>query len=409
MAKVLVIGSGAREHAIAKSFLDSDQVETVFVAPGNPGMKRDGIETVAIGELDFDALINFAKENQVDLTFVGPEVPLAAGIVDEFESAGLKAFGPNKQSAQLESDKDFAKHFMMMNGIPTAQFGSFTNESDAIKFAAKFSFPVVVKQTGLAAGKGVAIAQDQSELETAVTAAIASDGRVLIEEFIKGEEFSVMVLLGGKNHILFPVSQDHKKIFANDEGPNTGGMGAYSPVPHVDDKLVLKTIKTIIDPTIAGLEKQQLLFNGVMYIGCIMDGDTPKVIEYNLRFGDPETQVLLPQLKTDFYHVITELMNGHRPDVDFQMDSFYLGVVVSAPGYPENPKQDIPMPDLPANVYYAGVHEQDGQLLSKGGRIFTIYDHAATLKEAQQKVYAELSQINLSDFYFRPDIGYRDL
>lgn len=409
MAKVLVIGSGAREHALAQTFLKSPQVTDVFCAPGNPGMVRDNIQTIDIEELDFDGLVEFAKDKLIDLTFVGPEVPLAKGVVDAFEAAGLTVFGPNKDAARLESDKDFAKHFMLLNGIPTAQFGSFTDSATALKFATKLGFPVVVKQIGLAAGKGVAIVNNQTDLEAAVNDAISKDGRVLLEEFIEGEEFSMMVLLGKNDRVIFPVSQDHKKIFAGDKGPNTGGMGAYSPVPHIDDSLIRITERTIVDPTIKGIKAQHLDFNGVIYIGCILDHGVPKVIEYNLRFGDPETQVLLPQLKSDFYQLTMDLIAGNPVRAEFQHDGFYLGVVVSAPGYPEKPEQSIPMPDLPKNVVFAGVQGTANQLVSHGGRIFTIVDHADSLKNAQQKVYAELAEIDLSKFYYREDIGYRDI
>ena len=409
MAKVLVIGSGAREHAIAAQMLKSPQVDEVYCAPGNPGMKKSGIDIEDIDELDFAGLTAFAKKNQVDLTFVGPEVPLAKGIVDYFEDQGLKIFGPNQSSARLESNKEFAKKFMKRHDIPTAKYQAFTNVDEALDYAKKLNFPIVVKENGLAGGKGVTIVKDEKDLKPTIQTSLKKAGEILLEEFLQGEEYSVMVFVGGQQRVIFPISQDHKKLYEGEVGPNTGGMGAYSPVPHITPTIVKDTVDQIVDPTIKGLKTDDLEFYGIIYVGCMLTSDGPKVIEYNLRLGDPETQVLLPQMESNFYQVTMDLVNRKQPDIKFQEKDFYFGVVVAAPGYPKNPKQHIALPDLPENVYIAGVTEENGKLYSKGGRIFTLFDHASTLKEAKTKVYAELAKLGLSEFYYRKDIGFKDI
>ncbi|APR06800.1 Phosphoribosylamine--glycine ligase [Lentilactobacillus parabuchneri] len=410
MANVLVIGSGAREHAIAATMLKSPQVTTVYCAPGNPGMKKDQIQIVDIDEMDFPKLVEFAKEHLIDLTFVGPEVPLSKGIVDAFIAARLRVFGPDESAARLESDKNFAKGFMQRNNIPTAKFKTFTDFSAAKHYADELSLPLVVKENGLAAGKGVTIVKDADDLEPTIKTALDKSGEILIEEFLEGEEFSLMLFVGGDKKVVFPISQDHKKIDEGETGPNTGGMGAYSPVPHITQEVLDTTIHEIVDPTMAGLAKEDLEFAGIIYVGCMLTKQGPKVIEYNLRLGDPETQVLLPQLESDFYQMTSDLIDRKLPDIKWQQGDFYLGVVVAAPGYPTSPKQHIALPaDLPGNIFYAGVTEEDGKLYSSGGRIFTLYNHASTLECAQAKVYAELSRLDLHEFYYRKDIGFRDL
>lgn len=409
MANVLVIGSGAREHAIAATFTRSPQVENVYCVPGNPGMKKDGIQIANIGETDFKKLGDFALSREVDLVFVGPEVPLAMGAVDTLTKRGLRVFGPGQASACLESDKTFAKRFMKRNGIPTAAFGTFSDYDDAVAYADKMALPLVVKENGLAAGKGVTIVTERADVNPLIKNELEKSGEVVIEEYLKGEEFSLMLFVGGDKRVILPISQDHKKIHEGETGPNTGGMGAYSPVPHITDAVLQETIKTVVDPTMKGLANEGLEFAGVIYVGCMLTDDGIKVIEYNVRLGDPETQVLLPQLTSDFYQNVSDLIDHKLPKMTWQTEDYYLGVVVAAPGYPQVPQQEIPLPDLPANVFYAGVTSENQKLFSKGGRIFTIVDHAATLQAAQDKVYAELAQIDLSDFYYRKDIGFRDL
>jgi len=278
MANVLVIGSGAREHAIAATMLKSPQVTNVYCAPGNPGMKKDNIQIVDIDEMDFPNLVEFAKEHLVDLTFVGPEVPLSKGIVDAFIAARLRVFGPDESAARLESDKTFAKGFMARNNIPTAQFKTFTTFDDAEKYAESLSLPLVVKENGLAAGKGVTIVKDSSDLAATIQHALDKAGEILIEEFLEGEEFSLMLFVGGDKKVVFPISQDHKKIYEGETGPNTGGMGAYSPVPHITQDVLDVTVQKIVNPTMAGLAKEDLEFAGIIYIGCMLTKQGPKVI-----------------------------------------------------------------------------------------------------------------------------------
>lgn len=409
MANVLVIGSGAREHTIAATFMKSPQVENVYCAPGNPGMKKDGIHRAAIDETDFKTLGDFAESHQIDLAFVGPEVPLAMGAVDTLQKRGLKVFGPGQASACLESDKTFAKRFMKRNGIPTADFETFTDYGKAAAYTETLSLPLVIKENGLAAGKGVTIVPQRADVNPLLRSELEKSGEILIEQYLEGEEFSLMLFVGGDKRVILPISQDHKKIHEGETGPNTGGMGAYSPVPHITDDVLQETIKTVVDPTMAGLKNEGLEFAGTIYIGCMLTNDGIKVIEYNVRLGDPETQVLLPQLKSDFYQVIMDLVDHQLPDMQWQDSNYYLGVVVAAPGYPQAPQQDIPVPALPDNIFYAGVTSDNDKLFSSGGRIFTIVDHAPTLQATQDKVYAELAKINLSDFYYRKDIGFRDL
>ncbi|CAM4345728.1 phosphoribosylamine--glycine ligase [Weissella hellenica] len=409
MFNVLVIGSGAREHAIATTFLHSQQVQTVFCAPGNPGMQISGIETVAISENDFEKLAIFAVQQQIDLVFVGPEAPLANGIVDFLSAKGIQVFGPNQAAARLESDKQFAKEFMKRNHVPTADFNVFTDVAQALDYSQQLSLPVVIKENGLAGGKGVQIVKDTDELSSALHDGIQKSHQVLVEDYLVGEEFSLMVFVGGPEPIILPISQDHKRIFEGDQGPNTGGMGAYSPVPHITDDIIAQVKKTIVAPIMTGLQNEHLMYAGTLYIGCMLTSGGIKVIEFNVRLGDPETQILLPQLKSDFYTAITDLIAGKSPQMIWQNKDYYLGTVVAAPGYPSDPQQHIALPDLPDNVFYGGVVAENQKLYSSGGRIFTLIAHAPTLKDAQLIVNTSLANLNLANFYYRKDIGFHDL
>lgn len=409
MFNVLVIGSGAREHAIATTFLKSKQVATVFCAPGNPGMQASGIQTVAILENDFGQLATFAAKQQIDLVFVGPEAPLAEGIVNFLTAKGLKVFGPNQNAAKLESNKQFAKDFMRRHHVPTADFNVFTDVNQALEYTQRLSLPIVIKENGLASGKGVKIVTKADELVPALREGIQKSDQILIEEYLTGEEFSLMVFVGGPEPVILPISQDHKKLFAGDEGPNTGGMGAYSPVPHITDEIIAQLKKSIILPIMDGLRQENLMYAGTLYIGCILTPEGTKVIEFNVRLGDPETQVLLPQLESDFYTVISNLIMGKTPKMIWQNQEYYIGTVVAAPGYPDNPKQHIALPDLPDNIFYGGVVAKNKTLYSSGGRIFTLIAHALTLKKAQTIVNTTLANLDLTNFYYRKDIGFRDL
>jgi len=404
MAEVFVIGSGGREHAIAKALMRSPQVTTVFCAPGNPGMQLDRIETVAIAELDFAKLVAFAQQHQVALTVVGPEVPLAAGIVDYFQAARLRVFGPKQQTARLESSKVFAKTFMRRHGIPTADYQLFEDVATAIAYSDQASLPQVIKVDGLAAGKGVTVATTHQMAQEALQTAFSAGGPVLIEAHLTGWEFSQMVFVGGDRYGLLPTAQDHKRLLNQDQGPNTGGMGAYSPVPQVTVDILQETVQKIIQPTIDGLIADDLAFAGVLYVGGIVTPTGVQVIEYNLRLGDPEAQILLPQLQSDFYQVIVDLLQGKQPTLDWQTTDTYLGVVLAAPGYPSKPQLGVPVPTV-AGADYASVGGTPEQLRSTGGRVMLVTDHAADLKTAQQRVYQQLDRLSLGSLIYRTDIG----
>ena len=408
MAKVLVVGNGGREHAIAKQLLASPQVSAVYCAPGNPGMRLDHIQTVAINEMDFTALAEFARQNTITLTFIGPEVPLAAGIVDYFQAAGLAVFGPHQAAARLESSKVFAKEFMARHHIPTAGYRLFHNLADADAYSQAQLIPQVIKVDGLAAGKGVTVATSYEQAHAALTRAFESTDTVLIEDYVAGFEFSQMVLVGGDNYVLLPTAQDHKRLRDGDLGPNTGGMGAYSPVPQITPAIIATTIKTIIEPTIAGLRADGLSFEGVIYVGGILTPNGPQVIEYNLRLGDPETQILLPQLQSDFYQVIIDLLQHRQPVVDWQQGATYLGIVVAAPGYPGPTEKDVPVPTM-AGAYYASVTGTPEALRSAGGRLMMVTAHAGDLATAQVKAYQRLHQLELGPLIYRRDIGAKGL
>lgn len=409
MANVLVIGTGAREHAIAVTFLNSDQVETVYCVPGNSGMQSDGIQTVAISEKDFEKVALFAQQQQIDLVFVGPEAPLADGIVDFLMAKGLRVFGPKQEASKLESDKQFAKEFMKRHQVPTADFASFKDFEQAFSYAQQLSLPVVIKENGLAGGKGVQVVKEADELAPALQDALQKTDQILVEEYLDGEEFSLMLFFGGPEPVILPISQDHKKIYVGGTGPNTGGMGAYSPVPHITDEVIDQVKQMVIIPIMAGLRQEKLMYAGTLYIGCMLTNTGVKVIEFNVRLGDPEAQILLPQLESDFYTAITNLIVGKDPQMVWQNQEYYLGTVVVASGYPAVPKQHIALPDLPQNVFYAGVVAENGQLYSVGGRIFTLIAHASSLKEAQKRVNEALEDLNLAGFYYRTDIGFRDI
>ena len=408
MAKVLVVGSGGREHAIAKAMLASPQVEMVYCAPGNPGMPLDQIQTVAIDEMDFSGLTEFARQNAISLTFVGPEVPLAAGIVDYFQAAGLAVFGPHQAAARLESSKVFAKEFMARHHIPTADYRLFHNLVDALAYSQEQPIPQVIKVDGLAAGKGVTVATSYEQASAALTSAFETTDTVLIEAFVAGFEFSQMVLVGGDHYVLLPTAQDHKRLKDDDQGPNTGGMGAYSPVPQITPAIIQRTIQTIVEPTMAGLKADGLSFEGVIYVGGILTPAGPQVIEYNLRLGDPETQVLLPQLDGDFYQVIVDLLAHRQPVINWQTGATYLGVVVAAPGYPGPTEKGVPVPTVPG-AYYASVAGQTGQLVSAGGRLMMVTAKAADLAAAKQAVYDQLATLDLGRLVYRHDIGAKGL
>ncbi|MFH6663303.1 phosphoribosylamine--glycine ligase [Streptococcus suis] len=414
--KLLVVGSGGREHAIAKKLLESDQVEKVFVAPGNDGMTLDGLELVNIGISEHSALIDFAKENDIAWTFVGPDDALAAGIVDDFEQAGLKAFGPSRLAAELEWSKDFAKQIMVKYGIPTAAFGTFSNFEEAKAYIEEQGAPIVVKADGLALGKGVVVAET---VEQAVEAAREmlldnkfgdSGARVVIEEFLAGEEFSLFALVNGDQFYILPTAQDHKRAFDGDQGPNTGGMGAYAPVPHLPQSVVDTAVDTIVKPILDGMIAEGRSYLGVLYAGLILTDQGPKVIEFNARFGDPETQIILPRLTSDFAQNIDDILHKRPTQLTWLESGVTLGVVVASNGYPLDYEKGVELPaktEGDITTYYAGARfaENSRALLSNGGRVYMLVTTADTVQEAQEKIYSELKKQDTTGLFYRTDIG----
>ncbi|AER18389.1 phosphoribosylamine--glycine ligase [Streptococcus suis] len=414
--KLLVVGSGGREHAIAKKLLESEQVEQVFVAPGNDGMTLDGIELVNIGISEHSALINFAKENDIAWTFVGPDDALAAGIVDDFEQAGLKAFGPSRLAAELEWSKDFAKQIMVKYGIPTAAFGTFSNFEEAKAYIEEQGAPIVVKADGLALGKGVVVAET---VEQAVEAAREmlldnkfgdSGARVVIEEFLAGEEFSLFALVNGDQFYILPTAQDHKRAFDGDQGPNTGGMGAYAPVPHLPQSVVDTAVDTIVKSILDGMIAEGRSYLGVLYAGLILTDQGPKVIEFNARFGDPETQIILPRLTSDFAQNINDILHKRPTQLTWLDSGVTLGVVVASNGYPLDYEKGVELPaktEGDITTYYAGARfaENSRALLSNGGRVYMLVTTADTVQEAQEKIYSELKKQDTTGLFYRTDIG----
>ena len=418
--KLLVVGSGGREHAIAKKLLESQGVEQVFVAPGNDGMTLDGLDLVNIGISEHSKLIEFAKENDVAWSFIGPDDALAAGIVDGFNQAGLKAFGPSRLAAELEWSKDFAKEIMVKYGVPTAAYGTFSDFEEAKAYIEKQGAPIVVKADGLALGKGVVVAET---VEQAVEAAHDmlldnkfgdSGARVVIEEFLDGEEFSLFAFVNGDKFYILPTAQDHKRAYDGDKGPNTGGMGAYAPVPHLPQSVVVQSVETIIKPVLKGMIAEGRPYLGVLYAGLILTDDGPKVIEFNSRFGDPETQIILPRLTSDFAQNITDILDKKEPTITWLDEGVTLGVVVASEGYPLGYEKGLPLPEKTAGdiiTYYAGAKfaENSRALLSNGGRVYMLVTTADTVSAAQEKIYDQLKKQDTTGLFYRHDIGGKAL
>ncbi|MBK3495724.1 phosphoribosylamine--glycine ligase [Viridibacillus sp. YIM B01967] len=416
--KVLVIGSGGREHAIAKQFANAPSVENVFVAPGNDGMKND-VECVAIDAFNFAELIDFAKEQSIDLTFVGPEQPLVAGIVDAFNEAGLRIFGPTKAAAKIEGSKSFAKELMQKYNIPTAASATFTEAEAAIAYVQKMGAPIVVKADGLAAGKGVIVAMTEEEAIEGIEDMIGnqrfgdSSSRVVIEEFLDGEEFSYMSFVHNGQIYPMVIAQDHKRAYDGDKGPNTGGMGAYSPVPQISETVVKRSYDEVVEPTVKAMTAEGSSFTGILYAGLILTAEGPKVIEFNARFGDPETQVVLPRMASDFGEFMMALMNEQPYTLEWSEDVM-LGVVIASEGYPGDVQKGAKLPSLEKlsaefDVFHAGTKLAGEDFVGNGGRVLLVATKAATLKEAQKKVYKGLSKDTWDRFFYRTDIGWRTM
>ncbi|MCT7942024.1 phosphoribosylamine--glycine ligase [Shewanella holmiensis] len=423
--RVLVIGGGGREHALAWKAAQSAQVETVFVAPGNAGTSLEPkLENVAINVEEISALVEFAQTNKIELTIVGPEVPLSLGVVDAFNAAGLPIFGPTQGAAQLESSKAFTKDFLARHNIPTADYANFTEIAPAKTYAAqltaKTGFPVVIKADGLAAGKGVIIAANQAEADAAIEDMLAGNkfgdagSRVVIEEFLKGEEASFIVMVDGKNILAMATSQDHKARDNGDYGPNTGGMGAYSPAPVVTQAVHDWTIANVIRPTVDGMAAEGNVYTGFLYAGLMISPDgSAKVLEYNCRFGDPETQPIMMRLQSDIVELCLAATRGELDTVTAEFDARpAVGVVLAAGGYPDAyRKHDVidglSLGDSNAKVFHAGTEMKDGHVVTNGGRVLCATALGHTVTEAQKAAYALVDAIHWDDVYFRTDIAYR--
>ncbi|TBX71954.1 phosphoribosylamine--glycine ligase [Bacillus mycoides] len=412
---VLVIGRGGREHALAWKFAQSEKVEKVYVAPGNEGM-RDVATPVDIDENDFDALVLFAKENNVGLTFVGPEIPLMNGIVDRFKEEGLRVFGPNKAAAVIEGSKAFTKELMKKYDIPTAAYETFTDYEEAVKYIQKVGAPIVIKADGLAAGKGVTVAMTLEEALQAVKEMLqdvkfgAASKKVVIEEFLDGQEFSLMAFVNGTIVHPMVIAQDHKRAFDGDKGPNTGGMGAYSPVPQIPESAVQEAIQTVLHPTAKAMIQENRSFTGILYAGLILTNDGPKVIEFNARFGDPETEVVLPRLENDLVDVCNAVLDESELTLQWSKEAV-IGVVLASKGYPEAYKKGEIINGLDALqdviVFHAGTAMKHGDFVTNGGRVLFVACKANSLQEAKDKVYKEIGKIESDGLFYRSDIGYR--
>ena len=425
--KVLVIGGGGREHALAWKLAQSPKVQTVYVAPGNGGTALDTrLENINI--TDIHALRAWAATEKIALTVVGPEQPLAAGIVDEFRHHGLRVFGPTKAAAQLESSKAFSKAFMKRHQIPTADYETFTDAVAAHAYIDEKGAPIVVKADGLAAGKGVVVAMTLLEAHEAIEFMLAPDpqfnplgvthneggARVVIEEFLQGEEASFIIMCDGKNVVAMATSQDHKRLLDGDLGPNTGGMGAYSPAPVVTPDVHARAMREIILPTIKGMEKDGIPFTGFLYAGLMIDAEgKPKTLEFNCRMGDPETQPIMMRLKTDLFDVMMAATSGTLDKIELEWDRRpALGVVMAAHGYPLHPRKGEVIRDLPVAaedvmVFHAGTQRQDGTTVTSGGRVLCVTALGSTVKEAQQRAYEVARSIDFDGAQYRKDIGYR--
>jgi phosphoribosylamine--glycine ligase len=421
--KVLVIGGGGREHALAWKLAQSPRVQQVFVAPGNGGTARDRT-LVNVPLTDVVALREWAQAQQIGLTVVGPEAPLAAGVVDEFRDHGLRIFGPTRAAAQLESSKAFSKAFMARHGIPTARFETFTDAAAAHAHVEREGVPIVVKADGLAAGKGVVVAMTLAEAHEAIdfmlvdnTLGVAHNeggARVVIEEFLQGEEASFIVLCDGKNVTALATSQDHKRLLDGDEGPNTGGMGAYSPAPVVTADVHARAMREVIMPTIRGMEKDGIPYTGFLYAGLMIDAQgKPKTLEFNCRMGDPETQPIMMRLKSDLAEVLLAATSEGLDRIELEWDRrVALGVVLAAAGYPMNPRKGDEIEGLPADspdamVFHAGTTEKDGRILTSGGRVLCVTALADSVKLAQQKAYEVVQGVRFDGMQYRQDIGFR--
>jgi phosphoribosylamine--glycine ligase len=420
--KVLVIGSGGREHALAWKLVQSEQCSKVFVAPGNPGTAtEENIENVDVAVDDLAGLVEFAKAENIELTVVGPEVPLVLGVVDAFKEAGLACFGPTQAAAQLEASKSFTKDFLARHQIPTAAYQVFTEVDKAVNYINEQGAPIVVKADGLAAGKGVIVAMTEAEAIAAVEDMLSGNAfgdagsRVVIEEFMVGEEASFIVMVDGENILPLATSQDHKARDNGDKGPNTGGMGAYSPAPVVTDEVHQRIMQEVIEPTVKGMAADGRPYVGFLYAGLMIDpAGAPRVVEYNCRFGDPETQPIMMRLQSDLVSLCNAALAGEldKQSVDWD-DRAAVGVVMAAGGYPASYRKGDVISGLDVadndstKVFHAGTAMKDGEVVTSGGRVLCVTALGDTVAEAQKTAYQGLAKVSWQDAYFRDDIAYR--
>jgi phosphoribosylamine---glycine ligase len=419
--KALIIGSGGREHAIAWKLLQSKRLSRIYVAPGNAGTAREpGLENIDI--TDIPSLVKFAHEKDIGLTVVGPEAPLAAGVVDAFRDAGLRIFGPTQAAAQLESSKDYAKRFMQRHHIPTANSETTSDLAEAHDYINRYGAPIVIKADGLAAGKGVVVAMNLEEAHRAVDYMLADNklgaagARVVIEEFLVGEEASFIVMVDGEHILPLATSQDHKRLQDGDQGPNTGGMGAYSPAPIVTPALHAKVMREVIRPTVKGMKSEGIPYTGFLYAGLMIDGQgNAKVLEFNCRLGDPETQPILMRLKSDLTDLLNHAIDGTLDQVEADWDGrVAVGVVMAAAGYPDSPRKGDSIRGLPASsvdrmAFHAGTSLRDKDIITSGGRVLCVTALGDNMRLAQQRAYASVADIHFDGMQFRRDIGHRAL
>ncbi|MFN5354025.1 MAG: phosphoribosylamine--glycine ligase [Burkholderiaceae bacterium] len=419
--KILVVGSGGREHALAWKLAQSKRIQIVMVAPGNGGTASDPrLKNVPI--TDPKQLADFAEQEHIALTVVGPEAPLAAGIVDLFRERGLKIFGPTQRAAQLEASKDFAKSFMQRHGIPTAHSQTFVDVAAAHQYVDQQGAPIVIKADGLAAGKGVVVAMSLDEAHQAIDMMLSDNrlgdagARVVIEEFLEGEEASFIVMVDGSNVLPLATSQDHKRLLDNDQGPNTGGMGAYSPAPIVTPQLHARVMREIILPTVQGMAKEGEAYTGFLYAGLMIDAQgNPKTLEFNCRMGDPETQPIMARLKTDLVTVVEHAVNGTLKDIELDWDRrTALGVVLAAAGYPDAPRKGDVISGIPEEsedsvTFHAGTIIDSGALKTAGGRVLCVVGLGDSVRVAQKHAYEAIEKVKFDGMQFRHDIGWRAL
>lgn len=419
---LLVIGSGGREHALAWRLAQSPRVARVYVAPGNAGTAReDGLFNVPITAIP--ELVEFARKEAIAVTVVGPEAPLSQGVVDAFRAAGLKIFGPVQRAAQLESSKDFAKAFMVRHGIPTAAYATFTDAAQAHAYVEAQGAPIVVKADGLAAGKGVVVAMDEAQAHAAIDMMLVDNrmgsagARVVIEEYLDGEEASFIVMVDGRNVLPLASSQDHKRLLDGDKGPNTGGMGAYSPAPVLTPAIHARVMREVIQPVINGMDKEGATYTGFLYAGLMIRPDgSARVLEFNCRMGDPETQPIMMRLKTDFFTIVEHAVNGTLDRIQAEWDRrVALGVVLAAEGYPDNPRKGAEIQGLEqrhgdeVHVFHAGTTLEDGKVVVSGGRVLCVTALGDTVRMAQRRAYEVAESIQFAGRQMRRDIGHRAL